>query len=479
MIRISSSSSGFAVDVPPAGRMFSRTTTRRRTNISASILVGLLWCLALLSIVVIGTLHSSRMDLIVVKNYGDRIQARYLALAGVEKAKALLYQDAIDRKKVGKNHTGALYDSPDDFREITLGPGTFSVIRRARADEGGGIIYGIADEQSRLNVNEVDGDSLGKLYGITPDTVAAINDWKDDDNNVSPAGAEADYYMSLKPPYMPRNGPLLSVRELLMVRGVSRELLLGDDVKQNGMLDRDETSANNTARNGTFDPGLGEILTVDGWTENLNAQGEDRVNIQTADENDLSGVQGLSRDIARAIVNYRGQNKFESIADLLEVTAPQNQNQNQNRNGGGPGDATNPDQNQTDGPRVINEDRLIEIADLLTADNTKEQPGLININTASAQVLACLPGSGAELAQAIVSFRASNGFFPNTASILKVPGMSRDLFKQMAKFLTARSETFRITSEGRVTSSGARQRLQVIVHIGALDVQTLAYREDL
>ena len=48
-----------------------------------SILVGLLWCLALLSVLVIGVLHTARMDLLVVKNYGDRIQAHYLALAGI------------------------------------------------------------------------------------------------------------------------------------------------------------------------------------------------------------------------------------------------------------------------------------------------------------------------------------------------------------------------------------------------------------
>ena len=64
---------------------------------NGSILVGLLWCLALLSVVVIGVLHTARLDLLVVKNYGDRVQAHYLALAGIEKAKALLYQDARDR----------------------------------------------------------------------------------------------------------------------------------------------------------------------------------------------------------------------------------------------------------------------------------------------------------------------------------------------------------------------------------------------
>ena len=41
----------------------------------ASVLVGLLWCLALLSVLVIGVLHTARLDLQVAKNYGDVIQA--------------------------------------------------------------------------------------------------------------------------------------------------------------------------------------------------------------------------------------------------------------------------------------------------------------------------------------------------------------------------------------------------------------------
>ena len=68
----------------------------------ASILVGLLWCLALLSVVVIGVLHTSRLDLLVVKNFDDTIQAHYLALAGIEKAKALLYQEAKGRSRSGQ-----------------------------------------------------------------------------------------------------------------------------------------------------------------------------------------------------------------------------------------------------------------------------------------------------------------------------------------------------------------------------------------
>ncbi len=452
----------------------SRPPNRR---VQASILVGLLWCVALLSVVVIGVLHTARMDLQVVKNHGDRIQAHYLALAGVEKAKALLYQDMLERRQTSKNHTGELYDSDQVFRDVALGRGRFSVIRPGREDEGGGLIYGIADEESRLNVNQADAETLAKLPGITPDVVAAITDWRDPDNNVSPGGAEAEYYLELRPPYIPRNGPFQTLRELLMVRGVSSELLLGDDAEQNGLLDF-QANANEPARKsrGTMpNAGWSELLSVDGWVNNVNASGTDRVNIQTADETALTGIRGITTPIAKAIIAYRGQgqnkNRFESVADLLEVGAVQDQGTSRTRAAG--------NANQASGPKVIDENLLMEIADDLTADQTREQAGLVNINTARATVLACLPGIGPDLAQAIVSHRLSNGVFPNVAWLLKVPGMSHEILRQVAPKLTARSETFRIIGEGKINSSGTRQRIQAIVHLGSGKIDTLEYREDL
>jgi competence ComEA-like helix-hairpin-helix protein len=128
---------------------------------------------------------------------------------------------------------------------------------------------------------------------------------------------------------------------------------------------------------------------------------------------------------------------------------------------------------------VISDDLLMEIADDLTTSENREQPGLVNINTASSLVLACLPGVTPELSQAIVSYRQSAGFFPNIAWLLKVPGMSRDVFKQLCPKVTARSETFRILSQGEVKSTGARQRIEVVVKVGPSEVKTLGYREDL
>ena len=78
-----------------------------------------------------------------------------------------------------------------------------------------------------------------------------------------------------------------------------------------------------------------------------------------------------------------------------------------------------------------------------------------------------------------MAYRRSSGFLPNATWVLKVPGMSREIFKQLAGRVTARSETFRIISEGRIESSGARQRIQAIVHLGKDEIRTLSYREDL
>ena len=53
---------------------------------AGSILVGLLWVLALLAVTVTSVLYTARMDMMVAKNYSDSLQAQYLAIAGAEKA---------------------------------------------------------------------------------------------------------------------------------------------------------------------------------------------------------------------------------------------------------------------------------------------------------------------------------------------------------------------------------------------------------
>ena len=451
----------------------------------ASILVGLLWVIALLSVVVISVLHTASMDLRVGKNYGDSIQAYYLAVAGAEKAKALLYLDADQRRKTRQNHTAGLYNSPSDFRDVALGRGQFRVFRQGSRSEGGQVVYGVSDEESRLNVNHASAEDLGRLDNMPTEVAAAIVDFRDEDSNTSPNGAEQDYYASLQPPYIPRDGPLRTLKELLLVRGMNRNQFLGEDVNLNGALDpeEDDGDASYPRDNGDghLDTGWAALFTLNSQARNVNAAGESRINAQTADENTLTQVQGITTDIARAIVAYRGQTRLESVVDLLNVTAmrPQNQGPPNNRQGGQPGQPQPAPQMQPSGPPLISEDLLRDVADYFTTAEEQEQPGSVNVNTASIEVLRCLPGITRELADAIVSHRQSSGYFQNIAGLLRVPGMTRDIVKGLGSRVDVRSETFRILSEGKVNSTGARKRIEVIVRVGPSSVDTLSYREDL
>src|SRR5207247_2554528 len=91
-------------------------------------------------------------------------------------------------------------------------------------------------------------DMLVKLPNMTPDIAAAIVDWVDADTQPRQGGAENEYYSGLTPPYRTRNGPLDSIDELLLVRGVTPQLLYGSDLNRNGILDPEEDDGS-----GTFD----------------------------------------------------------------------------------------------------------------------------------------------------------------------------------------------------------------------------------
>ncbi len=462
-------------------------------NTHASVLIGLLWSVALLAVIVVSVLFTSRLSLGVAKNHGDGVQAYYLALAGAEKAKAVIYRDAAERKRSGQNHTGAIYNDPADFRDVKLGRGEFRVVHQAYTADGGQLLYGVSDENSRLSVNEASLEQLTNIVGLTSDVAAAIIDWRDQDSNPSQGGAEADYYAAQTPRYVPRNDRIQTARELLLVRGVTRELLLGEDSNQNGILDPEEDDGDINYppdnHDGMLNAGWSGVLCFESKTQNQNAAGQDRVNVQTADQGSLTGVPGITPEMAKAITQSRDQNKLESLVDLLEVKemsetlsagqpAPNQQGQPQ------PTAFSNAQQKTTGaaqpvGPNLLTEDLLLQIADDLTTISESSQRGLINVNTASAIVLRCLPGVSEDLAQAIINYRSSAGFLPNIAHLLRVQGMTRQLFKQISPNLSVRSETFRIISEGKVGSSGAHRRIEVIVQVGNSSVETVSYRENL
>jgi len=62
--------------------------------------------------------------------------------------------------------------------------------------------------------------SLVTILGLDPAIIPPIIDWLDPDSIELPGGAESDYYLGLKPPYAARNGPMPTLGDLRLIKGI-------------------------------------------------------------------------------------------------------------------------------------------------------------------------------------------------------------------------------------------------------------------
>lgn len=242
---------------------------------------------------------------------GQRTQSRLLADSGAEATRMFLSQG---RDAVRDN--GGLWENPNLFqgRMVRIDPepdaattGYFSVIAPGLDDDGypSSYRFGLVDESTRLNLNILPKlDELQPGAGVqllmalpemTEDVADAILDWIDLDDEAREQGAESGYYAGLSPPYLPKNGPLASVEELLLVRGVTPELLFGNDVNRNGIIDDDERLEQAAVGSSPdMDLGWANFLTIFSQEANKNWEGLQRININGDDleqlERDLSSV---------------------------------------------------------------------------------------------------------------------------------------------------------------------------------------------
>jgi DNA uptake protein ComE-like DNA-binding protein len=167
---------------------------------------------------------------------------------------------------------------------------------------------------------------------------------------------------------MPRNGPLGSIEELLLVRGVTPALLFGADLNRNTAIDGNEqklTSIDNADNaQGQLNRGWAAYLTVDSAEANVRPDGKPKidVNMDNLEELHKQLVEVLDKDQADFIVAFRqggtytgddsgtavsnakidlkqkGNERLSTILDLIGAKtriAKQTTSGNGNQNGGG------------------------------------------------------------------------------------------------------------------------------------------------
>ena len=446
---------------------------------------------------------------------GDRIQARLLVDSGVEHVRLFLAQgdEYIEQY-------GGIFENPDWFQGVLVREdedrrkmGFISVLCPAMTEEGvqSGSRFGLQDESVRLNLNiltlaDAYAENGGRtllmaLPNMTEDVADAILDWIDDDDEAREYGCEFnDYYKGLNPTYTPKNGPLDTVEELLLVRGVTPELLFGADANHNGIIDLEEQQA---AGEYEEDQVLGwaNYLTLFSKEKNYTRAGLQRININGSNleqlYNDLSSV--MREEWASYIVAYRifgpytpsdddetdgivtgddldlsaeGTTTFVQVLDLVDTFVKVD----------------------VDGDEVIIESPInsgaLGLALPVLMDNLSiyDQPvitGRLNINQCSRQLLLGLPGMTEEIADDIISVRDMVLDDPEGADlnrnweswILAEGIVTLEEMKLMLPFITASGNVYRAEVVGFFAEGKISSRASVVFDTTDLFPRILFWRD--
>ncbi len=307
--------------------------------------------------------------------------------------------------------------------------------------------HGLTDEASKVNINVSTNANLEKIPRLTPAMAAALLDFIDADDTPRPEGAEQDYYSGLPRPYKIRNGPLVSLDELLLVRGFTPELLHGSAAAP-------ESATNNEAPPSAVDArparGLSQFLTIASYDPDTANDGTYRINFNspTAVLPEAELPASLTNFLAALRTN---EITFNHAAELLEATQTVK-------------DDKGADVELASG---VGKAELATVLELLTTSAELQIDGLINVNTASATVLATLPGVDEALAESIVSARGALGPDRKTtiAWLYQEGVVDATKFKALAPLLTARSFQFTFQVIGYGVPSGRFRVLEAGIDV--------------
>ncbi len=191
---------------------------------------------SLLSALVVGFMYEMEVSASLAENQGSDFQALLAAKSAVANGISLLADDQIQTQTDGQPD----YDGMTDewAAGLPFEPINDAMMRSTISDEYGKINLNALIQPSTSGGmpqrNEVLITALHSFFALRSesekDPVDAIIDWIDfnDMDAEEPDGAENSYYMGLENPYACKNGPMDSIEELLLIKGVTPELYFGD-----------------------------------------------------------------------------------------------------------------------------------------------------------------------------------------------------------------------------------------------------------
>jgi type II secretory pathway component PulK len=458
-------------------------------------------------------------------------QLRLLADSGVHHAAFVLsypqaagLSDGDDSQVVSPT---AVFDNPTVFSQVavqTANPrlrGYFSIVVPRDSDPQSGsqsttqgFRFGVEDETGKINVNallQLDPSGqkalamLQKLPNMTQDLANSILNWTRPagSSNSNTSSSDSSYYSSLG--YSLKNGPYESEEELLLIRGMTPRLLLGNDLNRNGFIEPQEDDGS-----GARDPGLARYLTVYSREVNLNSQGQPRIyvndsnleelynNLNTAVGPDLAtfilayriygpsagssrpGGGGSSR-LNRGVLNFQqGANgraqKINSLYDLVGANVSIRQ-QGQRQPTIYPSPLQASDQQSL-------RDKMELLLDTVSTSSKLEMLARINVNTAPQPVLAALPGLTDANVQQILEHQPGAGTTTSQASVYRTTvwlmteaNLSASVVKSIEPYITTHSQVFRVQVIGYYVVGGPSIRLEAVIDTNRQHPRILYWRD--
>jgi len=458
-----------------------------------------LWVLMILAVLAVTFAATMHVEARAAANELQRTRALYAAHAGIQRAILAVEQD----------QTG--YASPlSEWAQLDSETDQFPFPDDEQYE------VTVTDECGKINLNAADEELLARLPAMSDEMIDSILDWRDQDDETRPDGAEFDYYSRLRPPRVCANREFLTLPELLLVRGVSKDAYFGRKVA--GQARFETTAQQETGQEDTLP--LEELFTVYGGADDMDAQGQERLNINVADTTALAertdGV--LTEGDVQAIVDYRGSvGAFDSIGDLLRVEGISRQKLQQvadvlttrsrpSEDAGGtpqseptspgtpqlpglPGSGTGlpnlpglegarqvpggeqpgppfpPPTPEPPGPTPPQPSSNVADIDLSALREASEfRPEVLNLNTASPEALSTVEGMTDEVLNAILNYRESQPF-TSRGELLALKEVSDATFAQLAEEVTVRSSTLKITAVGSVEDGRVRMRVTAILDL--------------
>jgi len=234
---------------------------------------------AILVILIVETNYSTQVNLRIAGNFRNDLQAFYLAKSGVNIAISYLKYD------VENTDTDNLdEDWAKSYPPIPVGGGFVKVVTE---DENAKInINVMGNEKADPKIRDALSEAISILFEraeVDMEILDSLIDWIDLDKDPQPEGAENYYYGSLDPPYECKNGPLDTISELLMIRGVTDEV-------------------------------YGKI------SQHLTVYSDGKININTASKEVLVCLDnGIDEGIAEVIIQFREEKPFDTTVELKNV----------------------------------------------------------------------------------------------------------------------------------------------------------------